>query len=74
MRTIPMPESGEPEADGVKVGYADWKDTAGTVLDAIDGLLEAHGLEIVQYDTQSDEYIFKVEKMAVRTDVEDIKP
>lgn len=43
------------------VGGADWKESVATVLDVIDGLLEPHGLEIVQFDTGADDYAFKVE-------------
>lgn len=47
------------EDDGT--GYADWKDSPATVLDIIDELLAAHGLEVVMIDTGSDDYLFKIE-------------
>lgn len=53
------------DADGElpdNIGHADWKDSIATVLDVIDGLLEPHGLEVVTYDTNADDYAFKIEK------------
>lgn len=47
------------EDDGT--GYADWKDGPATVLDTVDALLAAHGLEVVMIDTGADDYLFKIE-------------
>lgn len=59
MRTIPD----DADKDGeyaTSTAFADWKDAPGVVLDAVDDLLEAHGLEIVLLDTGSDTYAFRV--------------
>jgi hypothetical protein len=44
------------------VAFFDWKDTIGQSLDALDDLLKPHGLEIVNYDGGSDDYMIRVEK------------
>lgn len=56
------------DADGElpdSIGGADWKESIATALDVIDGLLEPHGLEVVQFDTAADDYAFKIEKRTV---------
>ena len=40
----------------------DWKEDVYSVLVAIDRLLDAHGIEVVMFDTQSDSYAFKLER------------
>lgn len=61
MRTIPMSED-EEELHGEAVQMADWKAPPEEVLKSVDELLEPHGLEIVQYDTQDDSYLFRIER------------
>jgi len=50
------------ESDSDTVQLLDWKDNPETVLEAVDHLLKAHGLEVVQYETRADDYKFKIEK------------
>ena len=66
MRTLPhsameavRDEDGDLDAT---VRTLDWKAGAGDVLEAVDSLLAPLGLEVVQYDTQSDTYVFRIEK------------
>jgi hypothetical protein len=44
------------------VSVQDWKAHVSDVLFAVDAQLEAHGLEVVMFDTQSDTYAFKIDK------------
>ena len=45
-------------------GHADWRENPSDVLSTIDGLLEQHGLEILEYETEADFYLFEVVKKA----------
>lgn len=50
----------------------DWKEHASSVLEAIDFQLEPFGLEIVQYETGCDEYMWRIDKrMVVDADQKD---
>jgi len=40
----------------------DWKASPYVVLQVVDKLLAKHGLEVVGYDLQSDEYCFDIQK------------
>lgn len=41
---------------------ADWKASPHEVLEGVDRQLAEHGLEVVQYDTRSDQYCWRIEK------------
>lgn len=56
------------DPDDETVRRVDWKAAPHDVLEALDGLLSPHGLEVVNYDTGGDEYAFKVERAASATD------
>lgn len=69
MKTLPDPhgldENGdyiEQPDDAPATESVDWKANPGDVLEAIDRLLEEHGLEILNYDTGADCYAFAVVK------------
>ncbi len=61
MRTIPMPDGGIPDDGQEGTAIVDWKESPSDVLDAIDILLKPHDLEIVQYETDSDCYWFRID-------------
>ncbi len=44
------------------LGFLDWKDGPPTVLEQVDTLLEAFGLEVVVFETGADDYLFRIEK------------
>lgn len=63
MRTIELPEDQMPhDGEDKTVQFLDWKDGPNTVLEAVDELLAAHGLEIVKIETHADDYLFRIEK------------
>ena len=67
MRTLPIEDYEKlDQEDGDKntppTRFLDWKDGVGRTLEAVDDLLAAHGLEVVQYDTGQDAYQFQIEK------------
>lgn len=50
------------EADGVDgVVHNDWRDSPEEVLQAVNEQLEALGLEVVMYETRSDQFAWKIE-------------
>jgi len=53
---------------------ASWKQCSDEVLAAIDSQLEPHGLEVIQYERGSDQYIWRIEARTnpsrVRTAIE----
>jgi hypothetical protein len=53
------------EDEDEAVGSVDWKEHADTILEIVDDQLAAFGLEIVQYDTHGDYYMWRIEKPAV---------
>lgn len=61
-----MQERPELDADSdVDTAGVDWRASVNDTLEAVDQLLKAHGLEIVNYDTGADFYQFSVEKRNV---------
>jgi hypothetical protein len=62
MRTVPMPEGGMPDEGQEGTAIVDWKESPHTVLDIVDDLLKPLGLEIIQYDTDTDCYWFRIGK------------
>lgn len=64
MRTL---EKGHPDGEGYNDGngwkIVDWKDPPHEVLESIYDLLAPFGLEVVQYETWSSWYKFKIEKI-----------
>lgn len=65
MRIIPEPACDAISKDDGTVGYLDWKDGPLIVLNQVDALLAAHGLEVVRFETDADDYLFKIEKRVV---------
>jgi hypothetical protein len=55
------------EDEDEAVGSVDWKEHANTILEIVDDQLAAFGLEIVQYDTDGDYYMWRIEKRAVES-------
>ena len=54
------------------VGSVDWKEHADTILEIVDDQLAAFGLEIVQYDTHGDYYMWRIEKRAVESGAQEV--
>jgi len=42
----------------------DWKDAPHDVAERLNDVLSDHGLELVEYDTESDQYMFSLQKKA----------
>jgi hypothetical protein len=55
------------EHEDEAVGSVDWKEHADTILEIVDDQLAAFGLEIVQYETDGDYYMWRIEKRAVES-------
>ena len=71
MRAVPWDLDPEHEDDDLPEGVAcaDWKEYASTVLESVDGQLEAHGLEVVLHGPGgSDTYYWSVEKREEKPD------
>lgn len=64
MRTEPAPKNYAESDDHPGIRIVDWKDNAADVLEAVDDLLKAHGLEIVFLDARDDAYHFRIEEIA----------
>lgn len=62
MRTLPYEQFEALLDDDPGSRFLDWKDHPDMTLEAVDDLLVAFGLEVVQYDTGQDAYRFKIEK------------
>lgn len=67
MKNVKMPEftgdeSGEEAYNRFyeSVGIADWKSSPSAVLDMVDFLLESRGLEVRQFGSGSDGYMFDI--------------
>ena len=60
-------EEGYEEYEDEAVGSVDWKEHADTILEIVDDQLAAFGLEIVQYETDGDYYMWRIEKRAVQS-------
>jgi hypothetical protein len=58
-------EEGYEEYEDEAVGSVDWKEHADTILEIVDDQLATCGLEIVEYDTDGDYYMWRIEKRAV---------
>lgn len=54
--------------DDDTVAVARWKTPAGIMLEILDDQLTTFGLEIVQYDSGSDDHIWRIERRAVGRD------
>ena len=54
------------------VGSVDWKEHADTILEIVDDQLAPFGLEIVQYDTHGDYYMWRIEKRAVESGAQEV--
>jgi hypothetical protein len=55
------------EDEDEAVGSVDWKEHADTILEIVDDQLAAFGLEIVQYETHGDYFMWRIEKRAVES-------
>lgn len=66
MRTIERPaehmDIADWEALETEYASADWREAPGNVLDTVDDQLADFGLEVVQIETGSDVYRWKIEK------------
>jgi hypothetical protein len=55
------------EHEDEAVGSVDWNEHADTILEIVDDQLAAFGLEIVQYETHGDHFMWRIEKRAVES-------
>lgn len=61
MREGGMLEVEEMASPAPGMAHADWKESVDGVLESVDQQLVEHGLEVVMFDTGSDEYMWRIE-------------